>query len=147
MTQNPDSGCIVEMARECLGFRLRKLDRVVSGYYNEALKPLGIKISQMNILVIIAIMKQASPSDICNYARINISTLSRNIERMEAKGWVKYLPAEDGRSHYLSVTANGMKLLNSVYAAWKKAQQQVQSLLGKEMSRHLDLLSTKIMSA
>ena len=36
---------------QCLAGRLRILNRVVTNMYDEALRPLGVKTSQLNILV------------------------------------------------------------------------------------------------
>ena len=39
------------IARDCIGLRLRLLSRVVTNHFDEALRSLGLKVSQMNILV------------------------------------------------------------------------------------------------
>ena len=40
------------MSRECLVVRLRLLNRVVTNIYDDALRPWGVKASQLNILVV-----------------------------------------------------------------------------------------------
>lgn len=135
---------IKKMADECLGFRIRKLNRVISGYYDEALHPFDIKISQMNIMIMIARMQIARPADLCKYAQINLSTLSRNTERMNKKGWLAYIPAVDGRAHYLELTQKGAAMLEKAYPAWEKAQLKVQKLLGKELTRQLTTLGDQL---
>ena len=42
------------IADECLAVRIRLLNRVVSGVYDQALRPLGITAGQMNILVVVS---------------------------------------------------------------------------------------------
>ena len=49
----------------CLAVQLRMLNRVVTNVYDEALRPLGLKASQMNILVAAQKMRIARPADIC----------------------------------------------------------------------------------
>ena len=53
------------IARECLVVRLRMLNRVVTNIYDEALRPLGVKASQLNILVVTARLGLARPADVC----------------------------------------------------------------------------------
>ena len=48
------------------------LNRVVTNFYDDALRPLGLKVSQLNILVAAAKMGTARPAevcDICNWTR------------------------------------------------------------------------------
>ena len=39
------------IARTCVAARMRLLNRVVTNFYDDALRPLGLKISQLNILI------------------------------------------------------------------------------------------------
>src|SRR3954453_11179233 len=88
---------IETIAGECIAVRLRMLNRVVTNLYDDALRPLGLKVSQMNILVAAAKMGTARPVDVCDYLHLDVSTLSRNVERMKARGWLEVGPDEDGR--------------------------------------------------
>ena len=40
-----------KIAGECIAVRLRMLNRVITNIYDNALRPLDLKVSQMNILV------------------------------------------------------------------------------------------------
>ncbi len=42
---------IDKVASECVAVRLRMLNRVITNIYDDALRPLDLKVSQMNILV------------------------------------------------------------------------------------------------
>src|SRR5438309_523919 len=87
-----------EVAGTCIAVRLRMLNRVITNVYDGALRPLGLKVSQMNILVAAAKMGTARPVDVCKYLHLDGSTLSRNVERMKARSWLEVVPNEDGRS-------------------------------------------------
>ena len=65
------------------------------------------------------------------------STLSRDLERMRANGWVESLPGDDARTSLLRVTPAGRKLLEKSAPAWRQAQQEAEDLLGKEHSASL----------
>ena len=79
---------IDKMAGECVAVRLRMLNRVVTNIYDDALRSLDLKVSQMNILVAAAKMGVARPVDVCEHLQLDVSTLSRNVERMKARGWL-----------------------------------------------------------
>ena len=78
---------IDKVANECVAVRLRMLNRVVTNIYDDALRPLDLKVSQMNILVAAAKMGTARAIDVCEHLHLDVSTLSRNVERMKARGW------------------------------------------------------------
>ena len=121
---------IDKIAGECVAVRLRMLNRVITNIYDNALRPLDLKVSQMNILVAAAKMGTARPLKVCEYLHLDVSTLSRNVERMKARGWLEVVPDEDGRSQPFQLTPQGRKLLDKAVPAWSGAQQQVTRVLG-----------------
>ncbi len=126
------------IAGECIAVRLRMLNRVVTNIYDEGLRPLGIKVSQVNILVATGKMRLARAAEMCERLHLDVSTLSRNVERMKARGWLEVVPDEDGRAQPFRLTAKGRKLLEEVVPAWKKAQRRAKALLGDGVVDLLD---------
>src|SRR5688572_20761599 len=126
----PVQAMIDKIAGECVAVRLRMLNRVITNIYDDALRPLELKVSQMNILVAAAKMGTARPLEVCQYLHLDVSTLSRNVERMKARGWLEVVPDEDGRSQPFRLTPRGRKLLEKAIPAWSEAQQQVKQVLG-----------------
>lgn len=121
---------IDKVASECVAVRLRMLNRVVTNIYDDALRLLDLKVSQMNILVATAKLGTARPVDVCEHLHLDVSTLSRNVERMKARGWLEVVPDEDGRSQPFRLTPQGRKLLEKAIPHWSEAQQQVKKALG-----------------
>lgn len=129
---------IDKVADECVAVRLRMLNRVITNIYDDALRPLDLKVSQMNILVAAAKMGTARPIEVCEYLHLDVSTLSRNVERMKVRGWLEVVPDEDGRSQPFRLTPQGRKLLEQAIPAWRKAQQQVRKDLGNPFVEQLN---------
>src|SRR5919108_2770699 len=121
---------IDKIASECVAVRLRMLNRIITNIYDNALRSLDLKVSQMNILVAAAKMGTARPTEVCEYLHLDVSTLSRNVERMKARGWLEIVPDEDGRSQPFRLTPQGRQLLEQAGPAWSEAQQQVKKVLG-----------------
>lgn len=121
---------IDKIAVECIAVRLRMLNRVVTNIYDDALRPLDLKVSQMNILVAAAKMGTARPIDVCEHLHLDVSTLSRNVERMKSRGWLEVVPDEDGRSQPFRLTPQGRRLLEKAIPSWEEAQEKVTTLLG-----------------
>jgi DNA-binding MarR family transcriptional regulator len=129
---------IDKIAGECIAVRLRMLNRIITNVYDDALRPLDLKVSQMNILVAAAKMGTARPVELCEHLHLDVSTLSRNVERMKARGWLEVVPDEDGRSQPFRLTSQGRRLLDKAVPAWSAAQEKVKTLLGDGMVDQLN---------
>src|SRR5262245_20376052 len=119
------------IVRECVAVRLRLLNRVVTNLYDDALRPLGLKASQLNILIVTAKLGLARPARVCEVLQLDTSTLSRNVERMRAHGWLEVVPEEDARVQPFRLTAQGKRLIEKAFPAWQHAQHQAEKLLGE----------------
>src|SRR5215510_7686153 len=120
------------IARNCIAVRLRLLNRVVTNLSDDALRPLGLKVSQLNILVVTAKLGLARPAQVCDILQLDTSTLSRNVERMRAHGWLEVVPDEDARAQPFRLTPSGKRLIEKAVPAWEAAQHQAGELLGDE---------------
>jgi DNA-binding MarR family transcriptional regulator len=138
---------IDQVAGECIAVRMRMLNRVITNIYDDALRPLDLKVSQMNILVAATKMGTARPTAICEHLHLDVSTLSRNVERMKGRGWLEVVPDEDGRSQPFRLTPQGRKLLEKAVPAWSAAQQQVKQVLGDEIVNQLNRAVKRIGAA
>jgi len=133
MSRKGESDDLELVARDCIAVRLRLVNRVISSVYDEALRPLDLKVSQMNILVVTAKLGLARPAEVCDLLQIEVSTLSRNVERMRARGWLETVAdADDARAQPFRITATGRKLLEQAMPLWKQAQKSATDLLGPE---------------
>ncbi len=131
MTRNASSQSLVDrIAGDCIAVRVRLINRVVTSVYDEALRPLGLRVSQANILVAVARAGAARPAEICRRLRIDKSTLSRDVEGMKARGWLESDPPSGGRNQVLRVTPAGLDLLGRSESAWESAQSEATRLIG-----------------
>jgi hypothetical protein len=56
------------------------------------LDSLALKVSQMNILVVVAKLGDARPADVCRILKLDASTLSRNVERIPVNMYIQGTP-------------------------------------------------------
>jgi DNA-binding MarR family transcriptional regulator len=126
------------VAETCIAVRLRRLNRVVTSFYDQALRPLGLKVSQLNILIATAKLGLARPAKVCEILQLDISTLSRSIRPLQKHRWLEIVTEKDGRAHPFRLTALGNKLIEKAIPAWEKAQRQAEELLGEEGIALLD---------
>lgn len=147
MGADSQQAMIDKIAGECIAVRLRMLNRIITNIYDDALRPLDLKVSQMNILVAAAKMGTARPAEVCEHLHLDVSTLSRNVERMKARGWLEVVPDEDGRSQPFRLTPQGRRLLDKAVPAWSAAQQKVKTLLGDGIVDQLNQAMKRISEA
>ena len=135
---------IDKVASECVAVRLRLLNRVVTNLYDDALRPLGLKVSQLNLLTVTARLGLARPAQVCDILQLDASTLSRNVKPLQAHGWLEVVPDEDARAQPFRLTPQGKRLIEKAVPAWEEAQRQATELLGGEGIALLDRAAKKL---
>ena len=97
---------------------------MLTGIYDDALRPFGIKASQLNLLVVVVQMGPIRRAEIGKLIHLDPSTLTRNLQVMLTNGWIEdMVDGEDGRGLPLQATAKGRICLKSLGPAWNGAQR------------------------
>ena len=138
------SSSIDTISRTCIAVRLRLLNRVVTNFYDDALRPLGLRVSQLNILTVTAQLGLARPAQVCDILQLDASTLSRNVKPLQARGWLEVVPGEDARAQPFRLTPQGKCLIEKAVPAWEQAQRRASELLGGEGVALLDKATRKV---
>ncbi|MEL6263223.1 MAG: MarR family winged helix-turn-helix transcriptional regulator [Cyanobacteria bacterium J06626_6] len=113
------------MSQQCVARRLRQVNRTITRLYDEALRPYGLTVNQLNILAVVISEKQIRPGQLGQTLGMEKSTVSRTVDRMIRKEWLKAAPGTDSRTQVLTVTTKGRKLLLTVSPIWDNLQTGV----------------------
>ena len=119
-----------EVIRDCIATRLRMANRVITKVYDDALRPFGLKVTQMSMLVVAEDRELIRQTEVGAELQLDDSTLSRNLERMRANGWLEKVSGDDARVHSYRLTETGRVLLDKAIPAWRSAQKEAMRLLG-----------------
>ena len=119
-----------EVIRDCIATRLRMANRVITKVYDDALRPFGLKVTQMSMLVVAEDRELIRQTEVGAELQLDDSTLSRNLERMRANGWLEEVSGDDARVHSYRLTETGRALLDKAIPAWRSAQKEAMRLLG-----------------
>jgi DNA-binding MarR family transcriptional regulator len=138
------SKTIDTIGKKCVAVRLRLLNRVVTNLFDDALRPLGLKASQLNILVVAGKLGVARPAKVCEILQLDVSTLSRNVERMRAQGWLEVVPEADARAQPFRLTRQGKRLIEKAFPLWQEGQRRAEALVGDEGMRLLGEVARKL---
>ena len=127
-----DDAILAEITQGCLLTRTRRLSRLVTNTYDQALKSFGVNAPQFSLLVLISKFGPASRAEIGRVNYQDRSTLTRNLALLLAEGWVRETPTEGGRSRPIEISTKGRQLLALAAPAWRDAQAEVRTLIGEE---------------
>ena len=119
---------------DCYLHRVRLLSRTITSIYDEALRPLDLKVTQMNMMGVITRLGPISPCDMSQKLQMDKSTLSRNVDRLITYGWIELIPGDNGRSHQLRITQKGRGIMKKASKFWKQAQIKTRKILGQKGS-------------
>jgi DNA-binding MarR family transcriptional regulator len=136
-----------ENARSCLMGRVRALSRTVTALYEEELRPLGLKASQMNVMTAIAASGEERPSTLAEQIALEPSSLSRILDVMRRNGWVETVTdPDDERARLVRMTDAGNALYAQACPLWRKAQARARKLLGREDAEVFAALANRSLS-
>lgn len=136
-TENKLNGIMEVVQNECIAFRVRLLNRAVTAIYDKALRGSGLTVNQFGMLMLVSRMENATAKKAARFMLMDPSTVSRNLERMRKRGWLRGTPGEDARSMELEITEKGLRALEKAQPAWRKAQVRVREVLGEENAESL----------
>jgi DNA-binding MarR family transcriptional regulator len=121
-----------EVTQGCLLTRTRRISRVITSIYDEALRPFGVNAPQFSLLVLIAKLNGASRAEIGRANHQERSTLTRNLALLLSEGWIEEIVPKGGRSRPILITGAGRELMASAGGAWRSAQSRAKQLLGED---------------
>ncbi len=126
-----------EIAEGCVANRLRRADRAVMQYYDAALRPFGLRMTQLSLLVALRLRGPVTIQDLAKVMVMDRTTLTRNLAALERQGLVRVEPGEDRRTREARLSGDGHEVLARAYPEWRKAQARVCRKLGAERARRL----------
>jgi DNA-binding MarR family transcriptional regulator len=126
------------MREGCLGVRIGRLHRVVARRFDQALRPLGLSLPQLEVLGVLMLRGPLKPSAVAEALGVERSTISRNLSLMAQRGWVELEFLPSGRSTSATLTHQGIETLAQARTAWAAAQSDVLSLVGAGSAATID---------
>ncbi len=123
------------------------LSRAVSAIYERVMGFSGFTISQVNIMVAAGMIGPCAPGRLGRALHMERSTVSRNIERLLAQGYLLGGPEGSERIRDVRLSARGVDAVHAVLPAWRQAQEEVGQLLGETGVGALHRLGSRLSTA
>jgi DNA-binding MarR family transcriptional regulator len=119
-----------DLLRSCACHKVRMAARAVTRAYDEALRPTGLRATQLSVLVAVGTGEAQSIAALAQVLGMDRSTLTRNLGPLEREGLVKVGLEGWRRSRTLEITKKGQSRLREALPLWKKAQDMLKGRLG-----------------
>jgi len=120
----------VAAPRGCTNLKLRQASRLVSRHYEAFVRPAGLKNTQYSLLSHVVKLGPRRAGDLAAAMQLDASTLSRNLQPLVDRGWVRVTAGDDARSRIVEATASGTELRAQAQRSWKRAQLALNDKLG-----------------
>ena len=142
----PDIEPYAEMLATCACLQLRKATRVVTQLYDEALRPLGLRSTQLPILVTLAAHGGVSVPDLADSLVLDRTTLIRNLRPLQRRGLIEVGREEGRRTYRAALTTAGREAAAASVPLWAEAQTRVTDELGSRESLDLGRALSRLVS-
>ncbi|BAN25397.1 MarR family winged helix-turn-helix transcriptional regulator [Caballeronia insecticola] len=121
------------MFTECYCTQFRRSANALTSIYDEALRPVGLKITQHTLLRGLDRLGSATYNEIAAELSLDKTTISRNIKLLIDAGWVEVSSDDDARYKLAKLSLAGKRVLKEAEPHWRAAQNQVE----KELKKYL----------
>jgi DNA-binding MarR family transcriptional regulator len=128
----------------CTCRRLRRVARLVTQLYDEALAAHDLTIAQFGLMTTIAEHRTRQAKDIsigalASTVGLDPTTLNRNLNTLQREKLVEVRPdKKDRRVRAVALTSTGRQRLKAALPAWRSAQANLEHRLGGETARALN---------
>ncbi len=125
MTESRLTAAHANQPVDCVSYRLRRAARKAARFYDDALRPSGLRNTQFSLLGALDVLGETSIGDLSEELAIDGTTLTRNLEILVRRGLVENIAAEDARVRNVRLTGPGKETYDEAVPLWREAQQHV----------------------
>lgn len=116
----------------CMCANIRRAARAITQRYDEALRPLGLTITQFTILQALSLAGEITQGRLGEILAMDSTSLTRTLSVMNRQGWIAKVHGTDRRERRLRLTRVGRSEINRAVPYWQKSQETLRAQLGKE---------------
>jgi DNA-binding MarR family transcriptional regulator len=128
----------------CLCASLRRSTRAVTQFYEEALRPFGLRATQFTILQVLSLAGEVTQGELGLILAMDSTTLTRTLEIMSRKRWIAKHRGKDKREWRLGLAGAGKAQFERALPAWQKTQQDVKQRMGAKRWNELMRLANDL---
>ena len=123
------TGKMETLPTTCLCENLRRASRTVTRRYDEALRPLELRITQFSQMSVLAQHEGLRVRDLATAVALDETAALRSLRSLVERKLVVIRTGDDRRERYASLTAAGRALFAKAAPRWAAAQKDLEALL------------------
>jgi DNA-binding MarR family transcriptional regulator len=128
----------------CMCGSFRRSSRALTQLYEEALRPLGLRATQLTILQVLSHAGEVSQGQLGNMLAMDSTTLTRTLAIMDRQGWITERRGKDRRERWLRLARGGEMQLTRALPVWEKVQSRLRRKLGEQAWKSLLKLTHQV---
>jgi DNA-binding MarR family transcriptional regulator len=115
----------------CMCGNFRRTARALTQLYENAIRPLGLRATQLTILQVLDRAGEIPQRQLGQMLAMDSTSLTRTLAIMRRQGWLAERSGKDRRERLLRLSGPGSKKLNRVLPVWEKVQTRLRHQLGE----------------
>jgi len=125
----------------CFCGSLRRVERVVTRFYDHFLRSTGLGTSQLTILMVLNHSGPLPQGELGQMLAMDKATMSRTLRPLLTAGLLQAETGTDRRVREISLTVSGREKVKQALPLWRKAHVTLQRQLGDDFARLLGELN------
>jgi DNA-binding MarR family transcriptional regulator len=122
--------------KACLCLAARRNARTITRFYDEHLRPHGLRSTQFSVLAALSLMGATPLGRLAHVLEVDRTTLTRSAALLERNGWVRFEDGSDARTRPVAVTPAGRSKLEEALPSWAVAQSAMEATLVQAQPTH-----------
>jgi DNA-binding MarR family transcriptional regulator len=110
---------------------MRRASRALTQFYEDTLRPLGLRGSQFTILQTLSLADEVSQGELGQMLAMDSTTLTRTLAILSRRGWIARRPGEDRRVTLIRLSDSGKAQFGRALPYWESVQERVKRKLGQ----------------
>lgn len=123
---------------------IRQAARAITRFYDRALAPTGLRITQYSLLATLSRTGPLTIGALADHLVMDRATLGHNLRPLEAAGLVAMHTGQDRRSRVATLTPDGEARVRTGEPVWRDAQRGFEAAFGRDDARTLRSTMTRL---
>jgi DNA-binding MarR family transcriptional regulator len=113
----------------CVCATARQVARTLTQLYDSRLRGTGVEAPQFALMMTLDTQGPCGQGALGRRYALDKTTMSRNLKLLERNGWIASAVTNDKRERRFTLTGEGRKRLAAARPEWKKAQEELRSVM------------------
>jgi MarR family transcriptional regulator, organic hydroperoxide resistance regulator len=128
---------IFSMSRRCACGNVRMATRAITHFYDQQLKPSGLRSTQFSFLLNIYLNEEIMVTKLAKLLLMDTTTVTRNLQVLIRLGYIGMTREKGNPRKKVFIIPKGMDKLTEAMPLWENAQTYIENKLGQARFREL----------